>query len=292
MRINGKQIAEKIISHLKKEVKKLKKKPQLAVFLIGSSEENLSFVKTKEKAVKKIHGRFQLFHFKKTPNFELFANKLKKVAANPQVSGIIIQRPLPSSLTTESLFNYLPLEKEIEGHKRKSPFFPPLGLTVLTLIKYIYKARGKKTFDNLIVKPKKDQFFFKNVLKRKKIVLIGRGTTGGQPIGQTLSAVRINFINIHSQTPQPEIFYKEADIIISAVGKKVLTKEMLKPQAILINVGLRNEGNKWRGDYDEREIKDIASFYTPTPGGTGPLDIAYLMYNLVEATKMQHSKNL
>lgn len=287
MKINGKQMAKKITNHLKKEVKKLKKKPQLAVFLVGGFEENFSFIKTKEKAVKKIGGKFQLFYFKKTPNFELFANKLKKVAADPQVTGIVIQQPLPSSLTTESLFNYLPLGKEIEGHKRKSPFFPPLGLAVLTIIKYIYKQRGKKTSDDLIIKPKKDQLFFKNLLKRKKIVLIGRGKTGGQPIGQALNAMKINFINIHSQTPRPEIFYQEADIIISAVGKKVLTSEMLKPQVVLINVGLRKERNKWKGDYDEQEIKKIASFYTPTPGGAGPLDIAYLMYNLVEATKMQ-----
>lgn len=287
MKINGKQIAKKIITYLKKEVKKLKKKPMLAVFLIGNSEENLSFVKMKKKAVKKIRGKFKLIHFKKTPNFESFANKLKSVAEDPGVTGIIIQQPLPSSFTTESLFNYIPQEKEIEGHKRKSPYFPPLGLAVLTIIKYIFKAGNKKTVDELIVDPRKELAFFKNVLKRKKIVLIGRGITGGQPIGQTLYIMKVNFINIHRQTPNPELFYQDADIIISAVGKKVLTKEMLKPQLILINVGLRKEDGNWKGDYDENEIKNTASFYTPTPGGVGPLDIAYLMYNLVEATKMQ-----
>lgn len=292
MKINGKKIAEKIINHLKKETKKLKKKPKLAVFLIGNSEENLSFVKVKEKAVKKIHGKFQLFHYRKTPNFESFANKLKKVAEDPEVNAIIIQQPLPSSLSTESLFNYIPQEKEVEGHKRKTLFFPPLGLAVLTIIKYIFKAGSKKTVNDIIVDPKKELVFFKYVLKRKKIVLIGRGKTGGQPIGQTLNIMRINFINVHRQTPNPEIFYQDADIIICAVGKKVLTKEMLKSQVILINVGLRKEDEKWKGDYDENEIKDVTSFYTPTPGGVGPLDIAYLMYNLVEATKMQQYVNL
>ncbi len=287
MKINGKQMAEKITKHLKKEVKKIKNKPILAVFYVGNAEENLSFIKTKEKAIKKINGKFQLFHFKKTPNFESFANKLKSVAEDPKVTGIIIQQPLPSSLTTESLFNYIPQEKEIEGHKRKSLYLPPLGLAVLTIIKYIFKAGSKKTVDDIIVNPKKELIFFKNVLKRKKIVLIGRGKTGGQPIGHILNMMRVNFINVHRQTPNPEVFYQDADIIICAVGKKVLVKEMLKPQVILINVGLRKEDEKWKGDYDEKEIKDIASFYTPTPGGAGPLDIAYLMCNLVEATKIQ-----
>ncbi len=76
-------------------------------------------------------------------------------------------------------------------------------------------------------------------------------------------------------------------MIITAVGKKVLTPQMLKKGVILINVGLRRENNKLKGDYDEKEIKDIASFYTPTPGGVGPIDVVYLFKNLVDAAKLQ-----
>jgi len=289
MKIDGKRIAKIIIDYLGKKAKKLKKPPFLAVFLVNDSDENLSFVKVKETAVKKISGKFQLFHFKQTPDFESFANKLKQVAEDPNVDGVIVQQPLPPSLSTESLFNYIPTKKEIEGHKKKSPFFPPLGLAVMTIIKYIFKAGDKTNVKEIIFRPKKDLDFFKRVLKRKKIVLIGRGKTGGQPIGQTLSSLKINFINVHSQTPNAQIFYQDADIIISAVGKKILTKEVLKPRVILISVGLRKEENKWKGDYDENEIKNVASFYTPTPGGLGPLDIAYLLYNLVEANKISTS---
>lgn len=289
MKIDGKKLAQIITNDLKKQVKKLKKKPHLAVFLVGRSEENISFVKMKEKAIKKIGGKFQLYHFKTTPPFETFVNKIKEVSLNPEISGVIIQKPLPASLNTESLFDYIPYLKEIEGNKRKSPFFSPLGLAVLTVIKYIFFPGRKNSYKDLIV-TEKHRLFFKNLLKQKKIVLIGRGETGGQPIGRTLTAFKINYINVHSQTPNPSIFYQEADIIISAVGKKILRKEMFKPGVILINVGLRKENGLWKGDYNEEEIKDIASFYTPTPGGIGPLDIAYLMKNLVEATQLQQKK--
>ena len=290
MKINGKKIAEVILKTLKKEVKKLKKKPQLAVFLVGQNEENLSFVKMKEKATKKIGGKFQLYHFKKTPPFETFVNCLKTAGKDSNITGIVIQKPLPASLNTESLFDYIPAQKEIEGQKKKSYFYPPLGLAVLTILKYIFFPSKKKSIKELLV-TKKDKLAFKNIFKRKKVVLIGRGETGGKPIGKTLSEFKINYLNIHSQTPSPEIFYQEAEIIISAVGKKVLNKNMIKPGTILINVGLRKENGVWKGDYDDEEIKNIASFYTPTPGGIGPLDIAYLMNNLVEATKNQQKTN-
>lgn len=287
MKIDGKAIANIIIAHLKKNIPKLAKKPALSIVQVNSSPESASFVKIKEKTTLKIKAKFEIIRYRKISDFEGFANKIKTTAYNEKITAVVIQQPLPSSLTTESLYNFIPLEKEIEGHKKKSPFTPPIALAVLTILKYIYRPGGKKTFDEVNFNMKKDKQFLRNILKRKKIVLIGRGATGGKPIAKVLNSLNINFINIHSKTPTPEFFYKEADIIISAVGKKVLTPEVVKPGVILISVGVRQENGKWKGDYDEREIKNIASFYTPVPGGIGPLDIVYLMCNLVEATKMQ-----
>lgn len=287
MKINGRQIAEQILTYLHKITKKLKRKPALAVFLVKPSEENISFVKSKEKAVRALNGSFHLLHMNTVPYFEKFANKIKKTVEDPKVNGVIIQQPLPSSLSTASLYDYISHEKEIEGHKKKSYFYAPIGLAVLTILKYIYSPGKKKNIREIIVDIKTDHLFFKRVLKRKKIVIIGRGVTGGKPIAQMFTDEKINFINIHSKTPHAAFFEKEADIIISAVGKKVITKDVIKPGVVLIGVGIRKENDIWKGDYDENEIKDIAGFYTPTPGGIGPLDIAYLMYNLVEAARIQ-----
>lgn len=286
MQIDGKKIANFLEKEIKKDVKKLKKnKPSLTVFLIGDSPSQLSFVKIKSQVAKKLGIGYKLIHIKSTPNFISLANKIKEEVNKPDVTGIIIQQPLPAQLSTDSIYDYIPRVKEIEGHRKKSLFYPPIGLAILTLIKYLYS--GKKTDKRLIVDLKKDSSFFKKTFKNKKVVLLGRGITGGKPIGHVLQELKINYININSQTSNREEYLLAADVIISAVGKKVIDPSVIKPEVVLLNVGLRKENDKLKGDYDEGEIKNIASYYTPTPGGIGPIDVLYLFKNLVDAAKLQ-----
>lgn len=286
MIIEGKKIALYLEKEIRKEIKKFKKhKPRLTVFFIGDSPDQLSFVKIKSQVAKKLGIGYKLIHFKTTPNFISFVNRIKEEVNDKEVTGIIIQQPLPAQLSTDSIYDYIPPVKEIEGHRNKSIFYPPIGLAVLTFAKYIFS--GKKIDKRLFVNIKKDAHFFKKIFKNKKIVLIGRGTTGGRPIGQILQQLKINYININSQTSNPGEYLQDADIIITAVGKKIINPSLLKQNVILINVGLRRERGKMKGDYDESEIKNIASYYTPTPGGVGPVDVLYLFKNLVDATKLQ-----
>ena len=285
MFIDGKKIASNLLTILKKERKALKKRIGLSVFLVGSAPEQLSFVKIKSEMAKALKIDFKLIHLTKTPNFIDFANLLKKEVANKDVTGIIIQQPLPAQLSTDSIYDYIPLLKEIEGHRKKTEFVFPLGLAVMTIIKYIYD--GKRKQDIVFVDLKKDRLLFKNILKSKKVVIVGRGITGGKPIGKTLGNLNVNYISVNSTTVDPESYYKTADLIITATGEKVITPAMLKPGVVLINTGARKENGKLKGDYDEKEIKDIASHYTPTPGGSGPIDVVYLYKNLIDAAKMQ-----
>lgn len=285
MFIDGKKIANNLLTILKKDRKTIKKPIGLTVFLVGNAPEQLSFVKIKSEMAKALKINFKLIHLLRTPNFIDFANLLKKEVMNPDVTGIIIQQPLPAQLSTDSIYDYIPLLKEIEGHKKKTEFIFPLGLAVMTIIKYIYD--GKRKQDIVFIDMKRDRILFKNVLKSKKVVVVGRGITGGKPIGNTLGNLNINYISINSTTVDPESYFKTADLIITATGKKVISPEMLKPGVILINTGVRKENNKLKGDYEESEIKNIASFYTPTPGGSGPIDVVYLYKNLIDAAKMQ-----
>jgi len=287
MEIPTKKIASRIENVLKKEVKKLgkKKKIKLTTFLVGQAGEQLSYVKIKAKTAKRLGIQFELIHLKATPSFEEFMHKIKEKSQDPETTGIIIQQPLPAQLSTDSLYEYIPTPKEIEGHKRKTTYLPPIGLAILTVLKYPYvKVKLDK---DLIIDLQKERNQFKKLFRNKRVVLVGRGVTGGLPIGKTLTEARVNFININSQTPDPNSYYKEADIIITAVGKKVINSENLKPGAILINMGLRREKGKLKGDYDEKEIKNTASFYTTTPGGAGPIDVLYLFKNLIDAAKQQ-----
>ena len=285
MEISGKKLADLMKKELKREVKKLKGKPKLTTFLVGQSAEQISYVKIKKKLAHQLGIDFEFVNLKTVPPFEKFLLRIKEKSIDPQVTGIIIQQPLPAQLSTDSIYNYIAIEKEIEGHRHKTSFYPPLGLAILTILKYIYNKN--LSAQDLFINPSKDRTFFKRMYHNKKIVLIGRGVTGGAPIGKTLTDFRINYINIHSHTPQPESYLKEADVIISAVGKKVLSPEVLKAGVVLINVGLRREGTKLKGDFDEKKIKKIASFYTPTPGGIGPIDVIYLYKNLIDAARLQ-----
>jgi len=284
MKIDGKKLAQILLKSLKNELKKIKKKPKLVVFLVGESSEQLSFVRIKEKTARKLGIDFKFFHLKNIPSFEHFLNLINQTVLDKDINGIVIQLPLPTHLNTFSIFDYLPPKKEIEGFGQKSRFLPPIGQAVLTVLKYIYFNETNP--EKLLIK-KDDESALKNLLKHKKIVIVGRGKTGGGPIGKVFNHFKINFISLNSKTIEPEKYLKQADIIITAVGKKVIDPSVLKPGVILINVGLRKENNRLKGDYDEKEIKKIASYYTPTPGGIGPIDIVYLYKNLIEAAKIQ-----
>jgi len=290
MVIPVKQLVERLESELKKEVAKLSKKRKLkvVVFLVGDTPEQISFVRIKQQTAKRLGILFEFIHYKTAPSFEPFLRKIKEMSGHPDVTGIIVQQPLPPQLVTESMYDFIALEKEIEGHRRKTEFYSPLGLAVLTLLKYTYLH--PKADAGLFIDKKKDFEALRRSLKHKHVIIIGKGQTGGKQLVKTFSEVKINFMNINSQTPQPEEYYREADVIVPAVGKKILTPEMLKPGVILINVGVRKENGKLRGDYDEKEVDPIAGSYTSTPGGVGPLDVLYLYKNLLDAAKMQKWK--
>ncbi len=280
MEIPTKKIANSLLSFLKNKIKK-NKTPTLAIILIKPTPQQLYFINLQKKIAKKIGVKIKLCKLNEEIIFQKLLVYLKDINNDKKINGIVIPFPLPARLMTESLFHYIDVEKELEGHHPKSPFLPPVGLAVLTILKYIfiYKKINQKLFINL----KEDLLSFKKIFHNKKVVLIGKGFNAGKPIGQALSKAKINFINIHSKTPNPESYYKEADVIISAVGKKVISPEILKPGTVLINVGLNFENGKIKGDYEIPEIKNIASFYTSITNGVDLLNTLYLFKNLIDS---------
>jgi len=312
VRIDGRKIAEIILSYTRLRLAKLKnKKLCLSAVYIGKDPDQLGYLKKKENTANLLGIKFNLIHIKNQPSFEEFATVIRNTATDPKTTGVIIQQPLPPELQTNTIYDFIPNIKEIEGFSPKSPFYPPIGLAVLTILKYIYLSGIYKNPEekpkDLIIYPeirekylhkiyqnpedaKLDKFFFKDVFADKKIVLVGRGLTGGKPAAFTLNEFGINFLNVNSATPNPENFYKQADIIISAVGKKILKPEYLKEGAILISIGQHKQNGQIQADYDEQEIKDIAKFYTPAAGGVGPVNIAYIYKNLVESALLQEKK--
>lgn len=266
MKIDGKAIAEAIFTDLTKQVAVLKQRnitPTLVVILVGDNQESLSYIRQKQKATERIGGRFIFEQLPKTTLAKELAARVEMYNRDSSVHALIVQRPLPPHIDV-SINERIDPKKDIDGFVKNSPFDVPIAMAVFTIVKHIGIT-----------------------LKNKNVVIVGRGETAGKPIAAALAKQQCATSIITSKTANPAEIMRQADIIISCVGKRgIITRDAIKSGVILISVGIWRAGDgKLHGDYEEDEIKNIASFYTPTPGGVGPLNIACLMQNLILAAQ-------
>lgn len=278
MKIDGKQIASEILENLKTRIKKLREKkitPRLAIILVGNNPTSVAYVKQKELKAKSINIKTFTYSLdSKIRNSELI-KLIDKLNKDNKTHGIIIQRPLPQQINEDEVSKAVDFQKDVDGFHPNSHFQMPLAMAVLKVLEKVY------------VNTPELESRFVDWLKSKKIVVIGKGETGGKPIIQMFEKMKIPLTIIDSKIKNPEILTKKADIIISAVGKEnILKPQMIKRGVALIDIGIsRGKSAKLMGDYDQDEIKNIASFYTPTPGGVGPINVAMLLKNLVLAAE-------
>lgn len=271
MRIDGKAFAEAILSDLTKKVTILKEQgvtPTLAVILVGNDPGSLSYVKQKQKAAEKIGARLVL----SAQGLEFSKNELQKLIekynSDPSAHGLIVQRPLPAAMgDCAKILSQIKPQKDIDGFVPNSPFPVPVAAAVMKILESTHPT------------------MFLSWLRTQKIVVVGRGETAGKPIFSMLTKEGLRATQIHSQTEDPDTIIRQADVVISCVGRaQVIKKKAVKPGAILISVGIwRGSDGKLHGDYEEDDVAGIASRYTPTPGGVGPVNVACLMLNLVRA---------
>ncbi|MCR4263447.1 MAG: bifunctional 5,10-methylenetetrahydrofolate dehydrogenase/5,10-methenyltetrahydrofolate cyclohydrolase [Candidatus Roizmanbacteria bacterium] len=272
-KVDGKKLAKEILDTLKPRISVLKKRkvtPTLAVIQVGNDPGSESYIRMKRKAAKKIGASVLVRHFPTSVFFQEMAEAIQGFNADRSVHGIIIQRPLPPMLQTNAFNTAIDFQKDIDGFRAKTTFRPPIALAIFHILRFVYELKNVTTH-----------------LKSKQIVILGRGETAGKPIADMMADKKIAFIQCHSQTTNMHEFTQEADIIISCVGRqRVVAPDMIKEGAVLIGVGIeRDKKGKLHGDYNEQEIAEKASFYTPTPGGVGPVNVAYLMSNLVTAAE-------
>ncbi len=278
MKIDGKAIAEKMLADLAGQVAKLKEigvTPTMVVILVGDNPASLSYIKQKEKAAERIGAKLILKTYDLGLKTEELTSIIKQFNTDPSVHGIIIQRPLPeSSIDFTSALHSTVVQKDIDGFMPGSPFEVPVANAVFEILDFI-RSHPAKTGR---VRP----------FQELQIVVIGRGETAGKPIADLLIQKGCNVTVVHSQTTNPDEIIKSADIVISCVGKpNVVRRDNIKKDVVLISVGIwRDTDGKLHGDYDENAIADVAIFFTPTPGGVGPVNVACLMQNLVKACTM------
>lgn len=280
--INGKELAKKIRQNLKEEVEELNKKeihPKLAVIMVGEDKASQVYVKNKSKACNEIGVDFEEFLLPEDTTMETLLNLIEVLNKREDVSGILLQSPIPKPLNIREAFNKIDYRKDVDG-------FNPVNVGKLAI--------GEKSFISCtpygVVKMLEE---YNIDLEGKNAVIIGRSNIVGKPLLQCLLNKNATVTVCHSKTKDIGNITKNADILIAAVGKPHFVKEdMVKDGAVVIDVGInRNEEGKLIGDVDFENIEKKASYITPVPGGVGPMTIAMLMNNVVEAAKQYRITN-
>ncbi len=265
MKIDGREIATEILNRLKLRVQKLKEKnivSCLAIILVGKNPQSISYIEQKELKANKIGVKVIIKNLSSDINQNELLKIIEKLNTDNTIHGIIVQRPLPSHIDSDAIDNAVVSQKDVDGFNPDSKFQPPIAEAVIKILESVDKN-----------------------FRDKKIAVIGKGETGGGPIIKTFEKMGINFQTIDSKTENKNEITKNSDIVISAVGKPNIVNSEIKPGVILVSVGFcKGDDGKMHGDYNEDKIKNIASFYTPTPGGVGPVNVAMLLENLVKAT--------
>lgn len=265
--LDGEKLSKKILSDLKIRIEEKKLRLKIAVVLVGDSDVSKSYITKKREACEKIGIEFYLLDFPADISQEDIEKEITKLAADNSVSGIVVQLPIPKHLNTTEVLNLIPKEKDID---------------------ILSETAGKEfSAGNLIIFPPvvgaiKLLFEEYNIsLENKKIVVIGKGRLVGKPIAAWLSNQKCDFEVLDRNTEDIASVTKEADIIISGAGTpSLITNEMVKDGAVLIDAGTSSEDGKVVGDID-KSAYEKASFVSPVPGGVGPMTIACLVKNVV-----------
>ena len=276
MIIDGKKEAELLREEIKKEILKIKKSknkvPGLTVILIGNYTPSQIYVKNKEKNSKEVGMNSDVIKYSDDVTEKEILDKIKELNNDQNVSGILVQLPLPKQINKEKIINAIHPSKDVDG-------FNPVNVGNLSSG---YQGLVPCTPMGCLMLIKKVE---KN-LSGKHAVIIGRSNLNGKPMAQLLLKENCTVTIVHSKTKNLQQECLKADILVAAVGvPNLVKKDWVKKDAIVIDVGINKLNDKIVGDVEFDQVKDIAKAITPVPGGVGPMTIACLLKNTLECFK-------
>ena len=276
MIIDGKKQAEIIRNEIKKEISDLKKKsgktPSLTVILIGDFAPSLLYVKNKEKSAREVGINSEIIRYPKNVGEKDILKKIEELNKNDEISGILVQLPLPRQISKEKIINAINPSKDVDG-------FNPINVGNLS-----------SGYDSIVpCTPLGCLLLIKKIepnLAGKHAVIIGRSNLNGKPMAQLLLKENCTVTIVHSKTNDLQNECLKADILVAAVGvPNLIKKDWVKKNAIVIDVGINKVGEKIVGDVNFDELKDNVKAITPVPGGVGPMTIACLLKNTLTCFK-------
>jgi 5,10-methylene-tetrahydrofolate dehydrogenase/methenyl tetrahydrofolate cyclohydrolase len=280
----AKQVREEVAARVAERTAAGKQKPTLATVLVGDRPDSAAYVTSKGKACQELGMGSISEHLPADATQEQVESLVKSLNANPEVSGILVQLPMPSHIDEERVLSLINIEKDVDGfsplnigrlaQKGREPLFVPC--TPYGCI-YLLEKSGVR-------------------IEGASAVVLGRSNIVGLPAALLLIGKNATVTVCHSRTKDLPGVVRGADILIAAIGKTEMVRgDWVKPGAAVIDVGInsipdatRKSGHRLVGDVCFEEVKDVAGFITPVPGGVGPMTIAMLMKNTLRAAEIQN----
>lgn len=272
--LNGFELAKQCRAELAERVKAMPRTPKLAVILVGDNPASAIYVRNKEKAAAEVGVESLVYRLDSATQEELTA-LIEQLNADETVDGILVQMPLPAPLNEQEILQTINPAKDVDG-------FHPLNLGKLLIGEPAPVACTPKGCMRLIRLAKQD-------LTGLRAVVIGRSVIVGKPMAQLLLNANCTVTTAHSKTRDLPALCRSADIVVAAIGKpKTVKADWIKDGAIVIDVGInRLEDGKLCGDVDFDACFDKCAAITPVPKGVGPMTIAMLLENTVEAARQK-----
>lgn len=274
--LDGKKLSEEIFDLIKERVSMLKKKPKLAVILVGDNEASQIYVRIKQKRALELGFESTDIKLPNTVTQEELSEVIKNLNNDISVNAILVQLPLPKHINTYEVLNIINPRKDVDGFhyenvgKLTSNQKPYAVACTARGILHLLKTYG--------IQP-----------EGRSVVVIGRSNIVGTPVARLLQNENATVTVCHSKTKNIQDYTKTADIIICAVGKpKFLKADMIKDGAIVVDVGINRLDGKICGDVDFENVAPKTAYITPVPKGVGPMTIAGLMLNTLDLYLLQN----
>lgn len=267
--IDGKKYSLKLKEQLREEVSQLEIKPCLVVISVGDNPASKVYVSQKEKCANYIGINYKHLHFDEINENELI-KEINELNNDVNVSGIIVQLPLPKGMNEELIVNTISPSKDVDG------------------LTYLNAGKLLNNKDALIsCTPKGIMYLLKEEkidLEGKNVVVVGRSILVGKPMMNLLINANATVTLCHSKTKDLGKITKKADVLVVAIGKKhFITRDMVKKGAVVIDVGINRIDGKLYGDVFFDDVYDKVKKITPVPGGVGPMTVVMLMENVIKA---------
>ena len=267
MILDGKAVSLKILDSVKERVNKLDIKPHLVVILVGNNPASKIYVRNKKLAAEKVGIKSTIIELEENTTEDKLLSIIKDLNEDNDVTGILVQLPLPKHIDKNNVIMAISPRKDVDGFSPEN-----VGKLAIGIEPYFYPATPQGILMLL------DEY---NIpVSGANAVVIGRSNIVGRPMAQMLLNKNATVTVCHSYTKDIESKIKTADIVISAVGKKIVRCKMDNKNSVIVDVGIfRDTNGKLTGDVDFDFVSPSVKYISPVPGGVGPMTIASLMYN-------------